>query len=420
MNHQIFSPSVTDPLLSYHFNLHKHKHTLVFFSFKLAYKNRMFRRSLFAIMLAALHISSTTVAAAGSTGGPAGCVTFDMNWNLLAFGFNGKDYNAGTQDTWSSSTGRRRHQLYSPAKVLTLNLICRISDGYHCSRSTVSPCDQVADKFFDLTLYSNCTDHSTLLIQPVTSPKYELYFFSPETLSNFFGGLILLSTQTPSMFLMQIAPTHLLSIFTMPPPNHGLPNKSYQALLILQILPPFWTMIPMCFVRCSPFYLEQSLTWPLDAYSNAHLFSLDMALLKAANATPIPWVDVQNVDLSNDTSGTPTPGANTAGYQPVIALAQNHVQFLDVSGLAAGSVKIFVIHCMFSTLIRFALLKYETFSFLDSYMQPTPQPMGNFPNTHGKTASFFQQSDVQQEFAFIPDDGSATYVVNVEVSFSVY
>jgi hypothetical protein len=43
--------------------------------------------------------------------------------------------------------------------------------------------------------------------------------------------------------------------------------------------------------------------------------------------------------------------------------------------------------------------------------------MGNFPTTHGKTASFFLNVGVQQEYAFIPDDGSATYVVNVEVSF---
>ena len=32
----------------------------------------------------------------------SGCVAFDISWNLLAFGFNGKDYSAGTQDTWTS------------------------------------------------------------------------------------------------------------------------------------------------------------------------------------------------------------------------------------------------------------------------------------------------------------------------------
>jgi hypothetical protein len=32
------------------------------------------------------------------------CVAFDINWNLLAFGLDGKDWNAGTQDTWASGT----------------------------------------------------------------------------------------------------------------------------------------------------------------------------------------------------------------------------------------------------------------------------------------------------------------------------
>lgn len=45
---------------------------------------------------------SALSAFAASSAGPSSCVSFDVNWNLLAFGFNGKDYNAGTQDTWSS------------------------------------------------------------------------------------------------------------------------------------------------------------------------------------------------------------------------------------------------------------------------------------------------------------------------------
>ena len=68
----------------------------------------MFRRSLLTIALVALHTSSTAAAAvATATAGPPACVSFDINWNMLAFGFNGKDYNAGTQDTWSSSSGRK-------------------------------------------------------------------------------------------------------------------------------------------------------------------------------------------------------------------------------------------------------------------------------------------------------------------------
>ena len=30
------------------------------------------------------------------------CVTFDVDFNLLAFGFGGKDWNAGQQDTWTT------------------------------------------------------------------------------------------------------------------------------------------------------------------------------------------------------------------------------------------------------------------------------------------------------------------------------
>ena len=68
----------------------------------------MFCRSLLAITLVALHTTSAAAAAlAATTAGPSGCVTFDTAFNLLAFGFNGKDYNAGTQDTWSSSSGTK-------------------------------------------------------------------------------------------------------------------------------------------------------------------------------------------------------------------------------------------------------------------------------------------------------------------------
>lgn len=31
------------------------------------------------------------------------CIAFDSNWNLYAFGLNGKDYNASTQNAWTSS-----------------------------------------------------------------------------------------------------------------------------------------------------------------------------------------------------------------------------------------------------------------------------------------------------------------------------
>ena len=70
----------------------------------------------------------------------------------------------------------------------------------------------------------------------------------------------------------------------------------------------------------------------VDALSHGELWRLDMGSLTAANSTALAWVDVQQA---------PYP----SGYQPVMALAENHVFFLNVGGTAAGSADIFVIHC---------------------------------------------------------------------------
>jgi hypothetical protein len=114
------------------------------------------------------------------------------------------------------------------------------------------------------------------------------------------------------------------------------------------------------------------------------MYFLDMKALKASSGSAISWTDV---------------GATPYGtsYQPVMALADNHIYFLDVPNVPAGSADIFVIH----------------FSYFQPTSQAYPLSSGNMPATHGKATSFFQPSLVQQEFAFIPDDGSATYVVNV-------
>jgi len=126
------------------------------------------------------------------------------------------------------------------------------------------------------------------------------------------------------------------------------------------------------------------------ALSGGELFFLDMSSSeKAANSSAISWTDVGH------------PSFNVQGYEPVMALAQNHIHFLDVPGLPDGEADIFVIHF--------------------SFFQPTPQAFpittgsgGSFPQQHGQTASFFLATGVQEEFAYIPDDGSATYVINVQ------
>lgn len=52
-------------------------------------------------LVSLLLLSLSSAALAGSA-----CVAFDISWNLLAFGLGGKDYNAGTKDSWASGQYR--------------------------------------------------------------------------------------------------------------------------------------------------------------------------------------------------------------------------------------------------------------------------------------------------------------------------
>ena len=56
-------------------------------------------------LLSSLVSLSTFLSLASIAHASSSCVAFDVSWNLLAFGFNGKDYNAGTQDKWASGKG---------------------------------------------------------------------------------------------------------------------------------------------------------------------------------------------------------------------------------------------------------------------------------------------------------------------------
>lgn len=110
-----------------------------------------------------------------------------------------------------------------------------------------------------------------------------------------------------------------------------------------------------------------------------------MGLLKAANGTPVAWVNDEQ---------SPYPSS----YQPVMALAQNHIHFLDVPGVPAGSADIFVIHC--TSCGFYCGYSDSSLGFIvDSYFQPQsqayPLPNGDaFPAMYGKATSFFQDSGV--------------------------
>ena len=137
-----------------------------------------------------------------------------------------------------------------------------------------------------------------------------------------------------------------------------------------------------------------------DALSKGTLFSLNMDSMKAAKSDSIEWNLVQQLPFPDN-------------YNPVMALAQNHIHFLDVGSDGSGTAHIFVIHCELS----FQSAGRNTHSHLVAFLQPETQSYSGsktFPAVHGQTASFFKDSGVQQEFAFIADDFSATYVINVE------
>ena len=70
------------------------------------------------------------------------------------------------------------------------------------------------------------------------------------------------------------------------------------------------------------------------ALSKGEVYFLDFGSLTAANSTALSWVDVGQA---------PYP----SNYEPVMALAQNHIHFLDVPNTPAGDADIFVIHCKY-------------------------------------------------------------------------
>ncbi|KAK0438354.1 uncharacterized protein EV420DRAFT_1342284 [Desarmillaria tabescens] len=250
-------------------------------------------------LVSLLLLSLSSAALAGSA-----CVAFDISWNLLAFGLDGKDYNAGTKDSWASGSAKDITTSGRPPFDGT-NTTCYLSQFYNAIYVLN------ADSSNPSNIYIYNAASSSWSTQAVTTGNFDV--------SNFVTIL-----------------DHDTNIFY--------------------------------------------------ALSKGELYSLDMGSMNVANSSSLSWNDIE------------APSFTTTGYNPVMAIAQNHIHFLDVPGNAAGTANIFVIHF--------------------SYFQPETQSYGDnsFPASHGQATSFFKDSGVQEEFAFIPDDGSATYVVSVETN----
>jgi hypothetical protein len=58
-----------------------------------------------------------------------------------------------------------------------------------------------------------------------------------------------------------------------------------------------------------------------------------MKELVTAGSSPIVWQDGGAAEI------------NTSNYDPVMAIAQNHIFFFGVPGVTPGNAPIFVIHC---------------------------------------------------------------------------
>ncbi|ESK89931.1 hypothetical protein Moror_779 [Moniliophthora roreri MCA 2997] len=251
------------------------------------------------LTLVSLLFCASTALAASS------CVTFDSNWNLYAFGFDGKDYSAGTQDSWGSGSPEDITASGRPA-FNTANVTCYLAQYYNA-----------------------------------------IYFLNAD------------SSNPTSVYIYDAA----AKSWSTQSVNPGGPDPANAVSILDHDTNVFYTM------------------------SNRQLSSLNMDNLKTkASPDAISWENVGNPSFSVD------------GYQPVMGLASNHIHFINVPGVGAGKADIFVIHF--------------------SYWQPETQTYSGdqFPAQHGQVASIFKDESWQLEFAYFPDDGSGTYIINVETN----
>ncbi|KAJ6466920.1 hypothetical protein C8R45DRAFT_480503 [Mycena sanguinolenta] len=255
--------------------------------------------SLFFVTLLSLFAAPTALASS--------CIAFDTNWDLLAFGFNGKDYNVGTSDQWASG---------KPTEITASGR------------------------------------------PPFDGTNTKCYF------AQFFNAVYVLGADTANPANIHIYDATGKSWTTQTITAGGFDPTSFEAILDHDT---------------NVFY----------ALSKGDLWSLDMQSLTAAQSSAIAWEDTGAAEI------------DTTNYDGVMGIAQNHIFFFGVPGVAAGNAPIYVIH----------------FGF---WQEGAQSFSSNFPDSHGQATSFFVDSSVnagvQQEIAFIPDDGSATYIVNVDTN----
>ncbi|KAH7105209.1 hypothetical protein BKA62DRAFT_692039 [Auriculariales sp. MPI-PUGE-AT-0066] len=130
----------------------------------------------------------------------------------------------------------------------------------------------------------------------------------------------------------------------------------------------------------------------LYAYSKQTMYFAHFDYQKAAKSEPIEWVN-QGVSFPFDGSS----------YKATAVNINNHIHFFGAPGSQAGQNYIYVVHFAFPQ--------------PDAQLFPSTNGKPTFPASHGWATSIFDPNGKEQrQAAFIPDDLSATYIVDAKTN----
>ncbi|KAJ3345545.1 hypothetical protein HDU83_003963, partial [Entophlyctis luteolus] len=181
---------------------------------------------------------------------------------------------------------------------------------------------------------------------------------------------------------------------------NGDSSKGMSVLHVFDTTSSTWSIVPLTGTD-SPSTTNYVATLDHDtnviyAYSNGIMYRIDYAnsldqLAKNPSLT-LEWL--------SEVNGNAQPFTGSSYTSPVMGQGTNHLHFFNQPDLSAGEAWIFVIHY--------------------AWWQPTPQSYGTFAQKPGQTVYIpsTDQSKVPNTFAYIPDDGTATILIDVNTNTS--
>ncbi|KAI9346562.1 hypothetical protein BDR26DRAFT_855761 [Obelidium mucronatum] len=176
---------------------------------------------------------------------------------------------------------------------------------------------------------------------------------------------------------------------------NGDSSTGFKALHVFDVVAKTWTTVRMTGTDL-PDPSDTSATVDHDtnviyAWSRGYIYRVgdadknNLSQLAINKELTLPWIPKPII--------SPQPFDGT-GYKPVFGQGTNHLHFLNAPGLTNGQAWIFVVHY--------------------AWWQPEPQTFGSFKAGPGQTVYIpaLDQSKAPAVFAYIPDDGSATYLID--------